>query len=77
MDIELSADDPRLPSGSARLPQINAYRPPADYPRGAKNGSKRLPRKGGWDVPKWPKEFGGPVGHRRSTTSGSRKPRPR
>jgi alkylation response protein AidB-like acyl-CoA dehydrogenase len=60
MDIELSAADLAFRGEVREFLKANAYRPPADYTVWRDEWFKKAAAKGGWDVPKWPKEFGGP-----------------
>jgi len=60
MDIELSKDDLAFREEVREFLKSHAYKPPADYQKWRENWFKAAAEKGGWDVPKWPKQFGGP-----------------
>jgi alkylation response protein AidB-like acyl-CoA dehydrogenase len=60
MDIELSASDLEFREEVRRFFEENAYKPGADYAQWRLDWFARAAAKGGWDVPKWPKQFGGP-----------------
>jgi alkylation response protein AidB-like acyl-CoA dehydrogenase len=60
MDIELSAEDLKFRDEVRSFFTENAYKPPEDYAKWRLEWFRKAREKGGWDVPKWPKEFGGP-----------------
>ncbi len=60
MDIELSQDDLAFRTDVQAFLKDNAYKPPAEYPAWRDEWFAKAAAKGGWDVPKWPKDFGGP-----------------
>ncbi|MFU8814501.1 MAG: acyl-CoA dehydrogenase family protein [Pseudomonadales bacterium] len=60
MDIELSAEDLKFRDEVRSFFTENAYKPGEDYAQWRLDWFKKAREKGGWDVPKWPKEFGGP-----------------
>ena len=60
MDIELSASDLEFREEVRRFFEENAYQPGADYAQWRLDWFAKAATKGGWDVPKWPKQFGGP-----------------
>jgi alkylation response protein AidB-like acyl-CoA dehydrogenase len=60
MDIELSADDLKFRDEVRSFFNENAYKPGEDYAQWRLDWFRKAREKGGWDVPKWPKEFGGP-----------------
>ncbi|MFW6093197.1 MAG: acyl-CoA dehydrogenase family protein [Pseudomonadota bacterium] len=60
MDIELAAEDLAFRDEVRSFLRENAYQPGDDYAEWRLNWFKKAREKGGWDVPKWPKEFGGP-----------------
>jgi alkylation response protein AidB-like acyl-CoA dehydrogenase len=60
MDIELSQDDLAFRAEVRTFLKDNAYKPPAEYPAWRDQWFAKAAAKGGWDVPKWPKAFGGP-----------------
>ncbi len=59
MDIELSADDLKFREEVRRFLEEHAYKD-GDYAEWRLNWFKAAREQGGWDVPKWPVEFGGP-----------------
>jgi len=60
MDIELSADDLAFRDDVRSFLAENAHDGRSDYAEWRMNWFAKAREKGGWDVPKWPKEFGGP-----------------
>jgi alkylation response protein AidB-like acyl-CoA dehydrogenase len=60
MDIDLSAADLAFRDDVRNFLKTNAYKPGADYGVWRDNWFAKAKEKGGWDVPKWPKAFGGP-----------------
>lgn len=60
MDIELSASDLSFREEVRQFFRDNAYKPGEDYAKWRLDWFAKAAAKGGWDVPKWPKEFGGP-----------------
>lgn len=60
MDIELSAADLEFRDEVRSFLKENAYKPGADYTAWRDGWFAKARAKGGWDVPKWPKAFGGP-----------------
>ncbi len=60
MDIDLSADDRAFQSEVREFLTANAYQPGTDYNQWRMGWFAAARDKGGWDVPKWPVEFGGP-----------------
>ena len=60
MDIDLSADDLAFRDEVRDFLRTNAYKPGADYAAWRDGWFAKAKAKGGWDVPKWPKQFGGP-----------------
>jgi alkylation response protein AidB-like acyl-CoA dehydrogenase len=60
MDIELSADDLEFRDQVRRFFKDHAYKAGDDYARWRLEWFASAREQGGWDVPKWPKEFGGP-----------------
>ncbi len=60
MDIDLSAADLAFRDDVRDFLRTNAYKPGADYGEWRFGWFEKAKAKGGWDVPKWPKAFGGP-----------------
>src|SRR4249919_1372591 len=60
MDIDLSATDLAFRDEVRDFLRTNAYKPGADYTEWRDGWFAKAKAKGGWDVPKWPKQFGGP-----------------
>ena len=60
MDIELSTADLEFRDEVRTFLRENTYRPREDYAEWRLGWFEKAREKGGWDVPKWPKEFGGP-----------------
>jgi hypothetical protein len=60
MDIELSAGDLEFREEVRQFFRDNAYKPGEDYAKWRLDWFAKAAAKGGWDVPKWPKQFGGP-----------------
>ena len=60
MDIELSPEDQSFRDDVRAFLSENAYKPGSDYNEWRMGWFAKAREKGGWDVPKWPVEFGGP-----------------
>ena len=60
MDIELSVEDLEFRNEVRSFLADNTYKPGTNYLEWRLDWFKRAAEKGGWDVPKWPTEFGGP-----------------
>lgn len=60
MDIELSAEDLAFRDEVRDFFADNAYQMGTDYNQWRLDWFAKAAEKDGWDVPKWPKEFGGP-----------------
>jgi alkylation response protein AidB-like acyl-CoA dehydrogenase len=60
MDIELSQEDLEFRDEVRDFLKANEYQPGTDYGEWRLGWFRKAKEKGGWDVPKWPKEFGGP-----------------
>jgi alkylation response protein AidB-like acyl-CoA dehydrogenase len=60
VDIELSKEDLEFRNEVRAFFEENAYKMGEDYNEWRSNWFAKAREKGGWDVPKWPKEFGGP-----------------
>ena len=60
MDIDLSKDDLAFREEVRAFFKENEYKPGEDYNQWRLDWFARAREKGGWDVPKWPVEFGGP-----------------
>lgn len=60
MDIELSAEDLAFREEVRAFFKENEYKPGEDYAQWRLDWFAKAREKGGWDVPKWPVEFGGP-----------------
>ncbi len=60
MDIDLSSDDLKFRDDVRAFLETNAYKPGTDYTVWREQWFANATEKGGWDVPKWPREFGGP-----------------
>ncbi len=60
MDIDLSPEDLAFQDEVRSFLADNAYRNGDDYNKWRLNWFDLAQDKGGWDVPKWPVEFGGP-----------------
>ncbi len=60
MDIDLSATDLAFRDEVREFLSSNAYKPGTDYMGWRSEWFARAAAKGGWDVPKWPRAFGGP-----------------
>ena len=60
MDIELSPDDEKFRKEVRQFFSDNAYQAGDDYAEWRLAWFEKAAKKGGWDVPKWPKAFGGP-----------------
>jgi len=60
MDIELSAEDLAFRDEVRAFFRENEYKAGEDYNQWRMDWFAAAKEKGGWDVPKWPTEFGGP-----------------
>ncbi len=60
MDIELSPADLEFRKDVREFLESNAYQQGTDYTKWRDEWFAKARAKGGWDVTKWPKEFGGP-----------------
>ena len=60
MDIDLSTDDLAFRDDVREFLRTNAYKPGTDYSVWRDQWFAKAASKGGWDITKWPKEFGGP-----------------
>ena len=60
MDIELGSADLAFQEEVLKFLDGNAYKPGTDYNAWRMDWFASAKDKGGWDVPKWPTEFGGP-----------------
>lgn len=60
MDITLSPEDLQFRDEVREFLTDNAFKPGTDYMKWRLDWFKTAEQKGGWDVPKWPTEFGGP-----------------
>ncbi len=60
MDIDLSPADLAFRDDVREFLRSNAYKPGTDYMAWRSEWFAKAAAKGGWDVPKWPKAFGGP-----------------
>lgn len=60
MDIELSKEDLAFQQDVRAFLQENAFRPGGNYLQWRLDWFAAAKARGGWDVPKWPKKFGGP-----------------
>jgi alkylation response protein AidB-like acyl-CoA dehydrogenase len=60
MDIELSTEDLSFRKEVRAFFKDNEYKPGEDYNQWRLDWFAKAREKGGWDVPKWPVEFGGP-----------------
>jgi len=60
MDIELSKEDLAFQEEVRAFFRENEYKPGEDYNQWRLDWFAKAREKGGWDVPKWPVEFGGP-----------------
>lgn len=60
MDIELSSEDLAFREEVRTFFTDNAHKPGQDYNEWRLDWFKLAREKGGWDVPKWPTQFGGP-----------------
>ena len=60
MDIELSPEDLSFREEVRAFFKENEYKPGEDYAQWRLDWFAKAREKGGWDVPKWPVEFGGP-----------------
>ena len=60
MDIDLSAEDQAFAEEVREFLSTNAYQHGDDYAAWRMKWFEQARDKGGWDVPKWPRKFGGP-----------------
>jgi alkylation response protein AidB-like acyl-CoA dehydrogenase len=60
MDIELSTDDLAFRDEVRAFFKENEYKPGEDYNQWRLDWFVKAGEKGGWDIPKWSTEFGGP-----------------
>jgi alkylation response protein AidB-like acyl-CoA dehydrogenase len=60
MDIEFSSSDLKFRDEVRAFLREHAHKPGTDYLKWRLEWFKAAAAQGGWDVPKWPKEFGGP-----------------
>jgi alkylation response protein AidB-like acyl-CoA dehydrogenase len=60
MDIELSSEDLAFREEVRAFFKENEYKPGEDYAQWRLDWFAKAREKGGWDVPKWPVDFGGP-----------------
>ena len=60
MDIDLSPEDQKFQTEVEEFLSQNTYKHGEDYNKWRLDWFKTARAKGGWDVPKWPVEFGGP-----------------
>ena len=60
MDIDLSAADLAFRDDVRNFLKTNVYKPGTDYTVWRDQWFAKAKAKGGWDVTKWPKQFGGP-----------------
>ncbi|MEM7079535.1 MAG: acyl-CoA dehydrogenase family protein [Pseudomonadota bacterium] len=60
MDIKLSPEDQAFAAEVETFLTDNAYQPGTDYNAWRMDWFAKAQDKGGWDIPKWPEEFGGP-----------------
>jgi alkylation response protein AidB-like acyl-CoA dehydrogenase len=60
MDIDLSPQDLAFRDEVRTFLKDNAFKPGMNYMEWRESFVKAGREKGGWDVPRWPKEFGGP-----------------
>ena len=60
MDIDLSSTDLAFQQDVRNFLATNAYKNGTDYAEWRLNWFKQAREKGGWDVTKWPENFGGP-----------------
>jgi alkylation response protein AidB-like acyl-CoA dehydrogenase len=60
MDIELSTEDLAFREEVRAFFKENEYKPGEDYNQWRLDWFAKAREKGGWDVPKWPVDFGGP-----------------
>ncbi len=60
MDIELSPEDQAFATDVRDFLTSNAYPGKGDYNEWRNGWFDKAKAKGGWDIPKWPTEFGGP-----------------
>jgi len=60
MDIELSTEDLAFREEVRQFFEVNKMKPGEDYAKWRLDWFAKAKEKGGWDVPKWPVEFGGP-----------------
>ncbi len=60
MDIELSTEDLAFRDEVRAFFSENEYKPGEDYNQWRLDWFAKAREKGGWDIPKWPTDFGGP-----------------
>ena len=60
MDIDLAPEDLAFREEVRAFFKENEYKPGEDYAKWRLDWFAKAAEKGGWDVPKWPVEFGGP-----------------
>ncbi|MFK7914559.1 MAG: acyl-CoA dehydrogenase family protein [Pseudomonadales bacterium] len=60
MDIELNSEDQAFRDEVRAFFTESAYQPGQNFDEWRFGWFEKAKAKGGWDVPKWPKEFGGP-----------------
>ncbi|MGI9328442.1 MAG: acyl-CoA dehydrogenase family protein [Pseudomonadales bacterium] len=60
MDIELSPEDQQFQEAVRTFLAESAYQPGSNFEEWRLGWFAKAAEKGGWDVPKWPVEFGGP-----------------
>ncbi len=60
VDIELAEEDLEFQQEVRDFLKTSAHKPGEDYMVWRKEWFKQAAAKGGWDVPRWPAEFGGP-----------------
>jgi alkylation response protein AidB-like acyl-CoA dehydrogenase len=60
MDIDLSPEDLAFRDEVRAFLKESEFKPGMNYMEWRDNWFKAAAAKGGWDVPKWPKDFGGP-----------------
>jgi len=60
MDIDLSTEDLEFRADVQAFFAENAYQEGSDYNQWRLDWFAKAAEKGGWDIPKWPQEFGGP-----------------
>ena len=60
MDIDLSTEDLAFRDEVQAFFTENAHQAGSDYNQWRLDWFAKAAEKGGWDIPKWPQEFGGP-----------------